>query len=105
MAKQYPFGRSKERLVAQNLKRHGAKPELSPGSRGITDIKAPFRSGKSWRVQVKATRAGKPAPLSPKEVGRLKSSATRSDATPVIAYVKGKKISYYSAKTGQKLKP
>ena len=105
MAKQYPFGRGKERLVAQNLKRHRAKPELSPGSRGITDIKAPFRSGKLWRIQVKATRAGEPTPPSPKELGRLKSSATRSNATPVVAYVKGKKISYYSARTGQKLKP
>jgi len=105
MANQYKYGRKKEELVARKLRGKGAKVKLSPGSRGAADLIAEFHSGKKWLVQVKATRKGRPASPSPKDTGRLKSSARKNRATPVIAKVSRNKVSYSSARSKKRLKP
>jgi len=102
---QYKFGRSKEHKVARSLRGKGATAKLSPGSRGAADVSAKFPSGKTWKIQVKATRGSYPASPTPRDLGRLKQSASRSGATPVVAKVTPKSISYKSARSGKKLKP
>ena len=99
------YGHRQEQKVARQLRGHGAKVEMSPGSRGAADLKANFPSGRSWNVQVKSSRSGKAASPSAKESGRLKISASRSGATPVVAAVTPKGTSYRSARSGRKLNP
>jgi Holliday junction resolvase len=101
---QYKYGRNKEKFVAKKLRKKGAKVKLSPGSRGAADIEATFKT-KKWKVQIKSSRNGNPANPRPKDVGRLKASATKSKATPVIAKVRGTKVKYTSARNNRKLKP
>jgi len=105
MTNQYKYGRKKEELVARKLRGKGAKVKLSPGSRGAADLIAEFHSGKKWLVQVKDTRKGRPASPSPKDTGRLKSSARKNRATPVIAKVSRNKVSYSSVCSKKRLKP
>jgi len=105
MAQDYQYGRSQEEKVARSLRGRGATVEVSPGSKGAADLKAEFPSGTKWRVQVKSTRAGQPASPSPKDLGRLKQSATKSGATPVIAEVTRGKIKFKSARSGKTLTP
>jgi len=99
------YGRRKEQKVARQLRGHGAKASLSPGSRGAADIKAKFPSGRTWNVQVKSSRSGAAASPSAHEIRRLKISASRSHATPVVAKVTTRGISYTSARSGRKLSP
>ena len=99
------YGQRKELKVARQLRGHGASVKISPGSRGAADLKATFPSGKSWNVQVKSSRDGTPASPSAKELGRLKISASRSGATPVVAKVDKNGIAYRSARSGKSLKP
>jgi Holliday junction resolvase len=99
------YGQRQEQKVARQLRGHGAKVTMSPGSRGPADVKARFPSGKSWNVQVKSSRTGIPASPSAKELGRLKISASRTGATPVVAKVTPKGTSYKSARSGRTLKP
>lgn len=106
MAKnQYRFGRSQETRVARSLRGKGATVKLSPGSRGAADVSAKFPSGRTWKIQVKATRGSSPASPARRDLGRLKQSASRSGATPVVAKVTPKSISYKSARSGKKLNP
>jgi len=102
---QYNYGREKEKKVSNSLKRRGAKVEISPGSRGAADLVAKFPSGTKWNVQVKATRSGDAASPSAKDLGRLKSSSTKSKSTPVVAKVTPKGIEYKSARSGRTLTP
>jgi len=99
------YGAKQEQRVARQLRGHGAKVAVSPGSRGAADLKASFPSGRSWNVQVKSSRSGTPASPSAKELGRLKISASRCGATPVVAKVTPKGVSYRSARCGKTLKP
>ncbi len=99
------YGRRQEHKVARQLRGHGAKVSMSPGSRGAADLKVRFHSGRSWNVQVKSSRSRTAASPSAKELGRLKISANRSAATPVIAEVTPKGISYRSARSRKKLNP
>lgn len=99
------YGRRQEHKVARQLRGHGAKVSMSPGSRGAADLKARFPSGKSWNVQVKSSRSGTPASPSARDLGRLKISASRSSATPVVAKVTPKGTSYRSARSGRQVKP
>jgi len=99
------YGRRQEHKVARQLRGHGAKVSMSPGSRGAADLKARFHSGKSWNVQVKSSRSGTPASPSARDLGRLKISASRSSATPVVAKVTPKGTSYRSARSGRQVKP
>lgn len=105
MANHYDYGRNQEEKVARSLRGRGAKVKVSPGSKGATDVDAKFPSGTRWKIQVKATRSGEPASPTPKELGRLKQSATKSRATPVVAKVSRGKIGYESARTGKPLTP
>lgn len=99
------YGKRQELKGARQLRGHGARVQVSPGSRGAADVKARFPSGKAWNVQVKSSRTGMPASPSAKELGRLKISASRSGATPVVAEVTPRGTIYRSARSGGKLKP
>ena len=99
------YGQRQEQKVARQLRGHGAKVKMSPGSRGASDLKASFPSGRSWNVQVKSSRSGTAVSPSTKELGRLKISASRSGATPVVAKKTPKGITYRSARSGRKLNP
>ena len=105
MAEDYEYGRNQEEKVARSLRARGATVEVAPGSKGASDLKAKFPSGTKWWLQVKATRGGEPASLSPKDLGRLKQSASKSRATPVIAEVTRGKIKFKSARSGRALMP
>lgn len=102
---QYKYGRGKEAKVARSLRAKGAKVEVSKGSKGSADLIAKFPTGTTWKVQVKSTRSGTAASPSAKDSGRLKQSATKSRATPVVAKVSPKGIEYKSARSGHKLNP
>ena len=102
--KQIKFGIKKEQKVAQALRSRGAKVVRSEGSKGAADLKAVFPSGTKWNVQVKATRRGSSARPSSRDLGRLKQSAKKSNATAVIARVSPKGIDYESA-LGRQLNP
>lgn len=105
MTKNYKYGRDKERKVARALRTRGASVRVSPGSKSVTDLKAIFRSGKKWYVQVKSSRSATPPSLTSKELARLKQSATKSRAIPVVARVTPKGIEYKSARSGRTLRP
>lgn len=96
MTDKYNYGRNKEKMVAKSLTKKGANVTLSPGSKGAADVTAKFKN-KKWLVQVKSSKVGKPKSPNSKDLGRLKSSATKSKATPVIAKVEGNKVTYTSA--------
>lgn len=102
---QYSYGRKKEEKVAKSLRGKGANVKVSPGSKGAADLVAKFPSGTKWNVQVKATRSGDAASPSAKDLGRLKSSSTRSKSTPVVAKVTPEGIEYKSARSGRTLTP
>ena len=101
----YGFGRQQEHRVARSLRTKGAKVTLNQGSRWAADLTAEFPSGKTWKVQFKASEGSTPASPYSKELGRLKQSATKSDATPVVAKVTPECIGYSSARSGKKLRP
>ena len=105
MTNQYKYGRDKEKKVAQSLRSKGAKVQLSPGSKGASDLTARFQTGTKWKVQVKATRGIKAHQPSTRDVGRLKQSSTKTKATPVVATVTPKGIRYQAARSGRTLKP
>jgi len=105
MTNQSRYGVKKEQKVAQSLRARGASVKRSPGSRGAADLKVKFPSGTKWNVQVKSSRTGKPASPRAKDLGRLKQSAAKGRATPVIAEVTPKGIKYKSARDGRTLTP
>lgn len=101
----YEYGRQQEERVARSLRGLGAKVTLSPGSKGAADITAEFPNGPTWKIQVKSSEGGNPNSPSAKDLGRLKQSATKSGATPVVAKVTPDKIRYESARDGRKMTP
>lgn len=101
----YEEGREQEEKVARSLRARGAKVTLSPGSKGAADLVADFPSGSTWKTQVKSSKKGSPAWPSPKDLGRLKQGATKTNATPIVAEVTPEGIEYFSARSGRKLKP
>jgi len=105
MADQYKYGRDKELKIARSLRARGASVKVSRGSKGAADLKATFRTGRKWDIQIKSTRRGTPASPSTKAKGRLKQSATKSGATPVLAKVSRGRVSYTSLRSGRKLSP
>lgn len=88
------YGMRKEEQVADFLARRGARIALAPGSRGPADVLAEWRNGPRLLIQVKASRMGKPAMPTPREVGRLRRSAVAAGATPVVAKVVGNSVSF-----------
>lgn len=101
----YEKGRDAELKIARSLRARGARVEVSKGSKGAADLKATFPTGRKWNIQVKSTGKGAPASVSTKNLGRLKQSATKSGATPVIAKVSRGEITYSSARSQRTLKP
>lgn len=102
---QFGYGRSKEHKVAKSLRGKGASVKVSPGSREAADLRVSFSPTRKWNVQVKSSRGSSPASPSSRDMGRLKISASRSRATPVVAKVTPKGTTYKSARTGRTLKP
>lgn len=105
MPDQYKYGRDKEQKIARSLRVRGASVKVSKGSKGASDLKATFSTGRKWNIQVKSTRKGTPASPSARDLGRLKQSATKSGATPVVAKVSRGRVSFSSARSGRKLTP
>ena len=101
----YEYGREKELKIARSLRAKGASVKVSKGSKGAADLKASFSTGKKWNIQVKSTRKGTPASPSARDLGRLKQSATKSGATPVVAKVSRGKVTYSSARSQKTIKP
>ena len=104
-ASQKKYGLKKEDKVGRSLRARGAKVHASPGSIGAADLKATFPSGTKWNIQVKSSRTSEVSSPSRRDLGRLKASASKSKATPVVAKVTPKGITYESARTGRPLKP
>lgn len=98
MASQKSYGIRKEKQVAELLYRRGAEVELSAGSQGPADLVAQWPKGVRWHVQVKASRAGKPATVSPRDLGRLRRGATVDGAIPVVAEVVGNRVVFLDAR-------
>lgn len=105
MANQSNYGKMKEEKVANILRSRGASVHRSPGSKGAADLKAKFPSGIKWNIQVKSSRAANPSAPTSKELGRLKQSATKDNATPVVANVTPKGISFRSVRSNRTLTP
>lgn len=106
MAKsEHEKGRDAEIKIARSLRAKGASVKVSKGSKGAADLKATFPTGTKWNIQVKSSRKGTPASPSARDLGRLKQSATKSGATPVVAKVSRGKVTYSSARSQRTLKP
>lgn len=105
MANEKRYGMRKEDQLAHYLHRRGADVELSAGSEGPADLVASWTTGTIWAVQVKASRSGEPAMPTSRDLGRLKQSAARRGATPVVAKISGNQVEFVSARTGRALKP
>ena len=100
----YKYGRNKEKKVAKILKSKGFNTNLSPGSRGPSDIKA-INGSRKWCVQVKSSRNVGDPHIIKEELRRLKIQATLSKGVPVIAEVNRGRVKFISARTGRRLKP
>ena len=100
----YGAGRRAEEKVARSLRGTGASVELSPGSRGAADLVAVFPSGRKWLIQVKAGE-NPPSQLAGVSKQRLTQSATKQNATPVLATVADGEIEYRSARSNRRLRP
>jgi len=103
--KNYGYGRRQETKVARSLRGHGASVKLSSGSRGAADLRACFSPTRNWNVQVKSSRGKSPAWPSPRDIGRLKTGASKSGANPVVCRVSRGSITYTSARNGRRLFP
>lgn len=98
-AQRVKLGQRGEKKVIADLKRRGAtKIVQSPGSRGPADITATI-GNKSYKIQVKTSKKQVAHNPSKKEISRLKSSATKTRSTPVVAVVTPAGIKYKSART------
>jgi len=104
MANQHKYGRSKERQVAKLLQNKGADVALSKGSRGPADLIADFGT-KTWVVQVKAAREGRPESPTAEDLKALDRLATGLGATPVVAEVSANEVNFRSARSGRKVNP
>lgn len=101
---QYKYGRTKEQKVVQHLRNRGASVKLSEGSKGAADLHVTFSTGTKWEIQVKSSRSSEAAMPSAKDLSRLKQSATKKRATPVVAQVTPKRVIFKSARSGRTLK-
>lgn len=95
----YASGIRAEKKIASSYQDAGWKVTQSAGSRGAADLKC--SKGKTTHyVQVKSSQTSTKPYISSSEIGRLKSTATRNDATSVIAKVHNGSTSINYAKTG-----
>ncbi len=99
----YAKGIKAEREVANVLKEDGYGTKLSPGSRGVADITA-TKSNKKSLIQVKSTEQKDKKPyISSEEKQKLKSTAKKQDAKPIVAFVdSNNKINMINLKTNKK---
>jgi Holliday junction resolvase len=104
MASQYSYGRSGENKIAKILRRKGYSVSVSKGSRGGTDIRA-CKGSKKYNLQVKRTRKNRAPSVSANDLKRLKASARRQKAVPVIAKMVRGRVTYWSARIKRKIKP
>jgi len=93
----YATGIRAENKVASQYRSNGWSVAQSAGSRGAADLKC-TKGNTQHYVQVKSSTTGTPY-ISNHEIGRLKSTATRNDATSVVAKVTPAKIVIQYAKT------
>uniref|UniRef100_A0A6C0ECL7 PD(D/E)XK endonuclease domain-containing protein n=1 Tax=viral metagenome TaxID=1070528 RepID=A0A6C0ECL7_9ZZZZ len=98
----YSRGIRAENSVASTYKSNGWSVKQSPGSRGAADLTC-TKGATTHYVQVKSSGVSKPY-ISSSEVGRLKSTATRNNATSVIATVQNGSQTISYAKTGGSVK-
>ncbi len=104
MASQYSYGRCGENKIARALRRKGYSVKVSRGSRGGTDIRA-RKGNKKYNIQVKRTRKNQDPNVSADDLKRLKTSASRQKAVPIIAKMVRGKVTYWSARIKRKIKP
>jgi len=99
----YSTGIRAEKSVASTYSSHGWSVKQSPGSRGAADLTC-SKGSVTHYVQVKSSTTSAKPYISSSEAGRLKSTATRNDATSVVAKVHhgAQNISY--AKSGHAVK-
>lgn len=98
----YASGIRAENRVASTYRASGWTVKQSAGSRGAADLKC-TKGATTHFVQVKSSTTGYPY-ISGHEIGRLKSTATRNDATSVIAKVTSSTTSIQYAKTASAVK-
>jgi Holliday junction resolvase len=101
---QYSYGRKGEKKIARKLRKKGYEVEVSSGSRGATDIRA-RKGSRKYNIQVKRTRKGQSSSVSANDVRRLKISASRQKAIPVVADIIRGKITFRSARSKRKISP
>ena len=101
---QYRYGRRGEIKIANRLRKKGYSVKVSEGSRGAADIIA-HKGGRKYAIQAKRTRKTQSPRVSPDNLRRLKISARRQNATPVIAKMIRGKVSYESARINRKIRP
>jgi Holliday junction resolvase len=99
----YSTGIRAEVRVASSYQNAGWKVTQSAGSRGAADLKC-SKGNTTHYVQVKSSQTLTKPYISSSEVGRLKSTATRNNATSVIAKVHNGSTSINYAKTKQSVK-
>ncbi len=99
----YATGIRAEKSIASSYRDAGWKVSQSPGSRGAADLKC-SKGDTTHFVQVKSSQTSSRPYISSSEMGRLKSTATRNDATSVVAKVHNGTTSISYAKTGHSVK-
>lgn len=99
------IGARGERLVKELYEKAGFEVYQSPGSRGAADLKARKPGGPAHNIQVKASSQGQPAYPSREEIRRLKISAARDGAVPVLAQVSGNDVKLISLRSGRPVGP
>jgi Holliday junction resolvase len=99
----YASGIRAENKIASLYKNSGWDVTQSAGSRGAADLKC-SKGGTTHFVQVKSSTTSTKPYISSSETGRLKSTATRNDATSVIAKVHNGQSMVNYAKTGNAVK-
>lgn len=101
---QYGYGRKGEKRIARKLRKKGYKVKISEGSRGATDIRA-RKGSRRYNIQVKRTRKAQSPTVSASDVKRLKISASRQNAIPIIAEIERGKATFRSARSNRKIHP
>lgn len=100
---QYSYGRKKEREIILVLKEAGYETHLSPGSRTACDIFAQKKHRK-YCIQAKSTRGIDHPAITSEEKRRLKITATKRGAIPVVATNCRTEIEFRYARTNKILK-
>jgi hypothetical protein len=99
----YSRGIRAENTVASTYRSAGWNVTQSAGSRGAADLKCSNGTTTHF-VQVKSSSTSTKPYISPSDIGRLKSTATRNNATSVIAKCHDGNNTIYYAKTGNSVK-